>query len=253
MQVGSLFSGIGGIDLAVRWMGWETRWFSEIDPFCIQILHKHWPDVPNLGDIRNIHNPPYVDILAGGFPCQDISNNRKREGLAGENSGLWYEYLRIINEIHPNYVLIENVDGLRSRGLGVVLGGLADSRYTAEWRVFPAWPFGAEHRRARIWIVAYPESERMERVWPEGIKIPQSLDRTVLPLRNSDGQWEVEPDIRRAPNGLSRGVDAARVKALGNAAVPQCAYYVLQQIDRHRKSRLYGELESTGIGIRSAP
>lgn len=157
MRVGSLFSGIGGFDLAAQWMGWSTAWVSEIDPFACAVLAKHFPDAPNHGDITAIDftTVEHVDMLVGGFPCQDISNAGKREGITGERSGLWKEYARAIRELRPRYVVVENVAALKSRGLDVVLGDLAQLGYDAEWCVFGADDVGAPHRRDRLWILAY--------------------------------------------------------------------------------------------------
>ena len=157
MRVGSLFSGIGGFDLAAEWMGWTTAWVSEIDPFACSVLAHHFPDAPNHGDITTIDFTTVepIDILVGGFPCQDISNAGKREGITGERSGLWKEYARAIRELRPRYVVVENVAALKSRGLDVVLGDLAQLGYDAEWRVFGADDVGAPHRRNRLWILAY--------------------------------------------------------------------------------------------------
>ncbi len=156
MRVGSLFSGIGGFDLAAEWIGWSTAWFSEIDPFACAVLAHHWPDVPNLGDITAVDFTTVepIDVLVGGFPCQDISNAGKREGITGARSSLWKEYARAIRELRPRYVVVENVAALKSRGLDVVLGDLADLGYDAEWCVFGADDVGAPHQRHRIWIVA---------------------------------------------------------------------------------------------------
>ena len=161
MRIGSLFSGIGGFDLAAEWMGWSTAWVSEIDPFACSVLAHHFPDAPNHGDITTIDFTTVepVDILVGGFPCQDISNAGKREGITGERSGLWKEYARAIRELRPRYVVVENVAALKSRGLDVVLGDLASLGYDAEWRVFGADDVGAPHRRDRLWILAYREWE----------------------------------------------------------------------------------------------
>lgn len=158
LRVGSLFSGIGGIDLGLERAGMETRWFSEIDPYASRVLAKHWPAVPNLGDITKIDFTTVepVDVLAGGFPCQDISRAGAKEGIGGKRSGLWFEYLRAIGDIRPRYVLVENVSDLLTRGLGAVLGSLAEIGYDAEWDCIPASAIGAPHIRDRLWLVAYP-------------------------------------------------------------------------------------------------
>ncbi len=159
LTFGSLFAGIGGFDLAARWMGWDHRWVSEIDPYACRVLQKNFPDVPNLGDITQLKNPPPVDVLAGGFPCQDISVAGKGAGITGERSGLWKEYARIIGEISPRYIVIENSPMLRSRGMEVILHDLDALGYDAEWHCIPAYAVGAPHSRDRIWIIAYRHGE----------------------------------------------------------------------------------------------
>jgi DNA (cytosine-5)-methyltransferase 1 len=164
MRVGSLFAGIGGFDLAARWMGWETAWFSEIDPYASAVVAKHWPGVPNHGDITQIDFTQVepVDLLCGGFPCQDISNAGKRAGIDGERSGLWGEYARAIGELRPRYVVVENVAALLGRGLERILGDLAALGYDAEWKVFSAADVDAPHLRERLWITAYADGQQHE-------------------------------------------------------------------------------------------
>jgi DNA (cytosine-5)-methyltransferase 1 len=161
MKILDLFSGIGGFSLGLERAGMQTIAFCEVDPACRQVLKKHWPDVPIFEDVKtltakDIHDT--VDVICGGFPCQDISLAGKGAGLAGERSGLWYEYRRLIEEIRPRYVIIENVAALRSRGLDAVLSGLTEIGYDAEWHCIPASAVGAPHQRDRIWIVGYPNN-----------------------------------------------------------------------------------------------
>ena len=162
MNHGSLFSGIGGFDLGFERAGIRTLWQVEIDPYCRRVLAKNFPGSERFSDIRECgaHNLAPVDILSGGFPCQDISNAGKRAGIDGERSGLWSEYARIIRELRPRYVVVENVAALLGRGMGRVLGDLAALGYDAEWQSIRASDVGAPHRRERIWIVAYPHSQR---------------------------------------------------------------------------------------------
>lgn len=157
MKVGSLFAGIGGFDLAARWVGWDTVWYSEIDPYASAVMKKQFPRATNHGDITKIDGRTIepVDLLCGGFPCQDISLAGKGAGLTGERSGLWVHFARLIQEIAPRWVVIENVSALRSRGLDQVLGRLAALGYDAEWHCIPAAYVGAPHRRDRIWITAW--------------------------------------------------------------------------------------------------
>lgn len=155
MTLGSLFSGIGGFDLGFERAGYEIKFQVEIDEYCQRVLARHWPDVQRFGDIRTIERLPNVDVLCGGFPCQDISHAGKREGIDGERSGLWSEFVRIIRLVRPRYVVVENVSALLVRGMGRVLGDLSASGYDAEWDCIPACAVGAPHRRDRVWIVAY--------------------------------------------------------------------------------------------------
>lgn len=160
MRVGSLFTGIGGFDLAAEWQGWSIAWQSEIDPYCTELLKERFPGVPNLGDITAIDwaKVERPDIMTGGFPCQDISYAGKGAGLAGARSGLWYEYARAVRSVGPRYVVVENVRALFTRGFDAVLGTLADLGYDAEWSMYGAADVGAPHRRHRVWILAYRNS-----------------------------------------------------------------------------------------------
>jgi DNA-cytosine methyltransferase len=166
MNVGSLFAGIGGFDLGFERAGYDIRWQVEIDPWARAVLAKHWPHVHRHDDISTAgaHNLETVDVLCGGFPCQDISLAGKGAGIAdGTRSGLWSEYARLIRELRPRYVVVENVAALLARGLGRVVGDLAACGYDAEWDCIPAAAVGAPHRRDRLWLVAY--SSRREQGW----------------------------------------------------------------------------------------
>lgn len=160
-----LFAGIGGFSLGLeRTGGFETVAFCEIEPFPQKVLRKHWPEVPLYDDVRTLTAERLaadgiaVDVITGGFPCQDISTAGKGAGLAGERSGLFYEIARLIGELGPLFVILENVSALLGRGLADVLGTLATLGYDAEWHCIPASHVGAPHRRDRIWIIAYPSS-----------------------------------------------------------------------------------------------
>src|SRR5688572_22943668 len=161
LKVLSLFAGIGGFDLGLeRTGGFQTVAFCEIDPFCRRVLAKHWPEVPCYEDVRTLTGARLaadgiaVDVIAGGFPCQDISFAGKRAGLEGARSGLWGEYRRLIGEVRPRFVIVENVPGLLSLGMGAVLGDLSALGYDAVWDCVPASAVGAPHQRDRVWIVA---------------------------------------------------------------------------------------------------
>jgi len=161
LNVIDIFSGIGGFSIGLEAAGLQTVAFCEINPFCRKILTKHWPSVPIFTDITAIHKEDLkallrIDLIAGGFPCQDISVAGKGGGIKAKRSGLWKEFARLINEIRPKYAIIENVANLRSQGLISVLQDLWAIGYDAEWHCIPASAFGAPHRRDRIWIIAYP-------------------------------------------------------------------------------------------------
>lgn len=161
LNVLDIFSGIGGFSVGLGAAGLQTVAFCEINPFCQKILKKHWSSVPIFPDITTIHKEdlkalPLIDVIAGGFPCQDISVAGKQKGITAKRSGLWKEFVRLINEIRPKYAIIENVANLRSTGLISVLQDLWEIGYNAEWHCIPASAFGAPHRRDRIWIIAYP-------------------------------------------------------------------------------------------------
>jgi len=164
MTHGSLFSGIGGIDLGFEWAGIETKWQVEIDEYCQKLLSIRFPHTKKFTDVRKVgsHNLEQVDIISGGFPCQDISIAGKGVGIEGERSGLWTELHRVIGELRPRFAFIENVPMLTIRGGGRVIADLAEIGYDAEWQIVGADDVGAWHRRKRIWIVAYPRCEHGE-------------------------------------------------------------------------------------------
>lgn len=164
LRVLDLFSGIGGFSLGLeRTGGFETVAFCEIEPFPRRALAKHWPEVPCYDDVRTLSADRLradgiaVDVICGGFPCQDISRAGNQAGITGERSGLWFEYARIVGELRPSYVIVENVSTLLHRGLDAVLGSLAALGYDADWDCIPASYVGAPHIRDRIWVVAYPQ------------------------------------------------------------------------------------------------
>lgn len=226
LTVGSLFSGIGGIDLGLTRAGMSVQWMVEKDEYARKVLRKHWPETRIYEDVRYIKGPGHdghweecdeclspVDVLAGGFPCQDISVAGKGKGIKeGTRSGLWFEYARLIRELRPKYVLVENVPALRSRGLDRVLGDLAESGYDAEWQCLPASAFGAPHRRDRLFIVAYPKRElvrvesgrgsgqdRPDTVFPSGDGVAGHVaDAPGFTERESTAETNSESDCREA-------------------------------------------------------
>lgn len=167
IKIGSLFAGIGGFELGIERgiPNTETIWQVEKEPYCQRILAKHWPDAKIYNDVRNItkENVEPVDILIGGFPCQSISVAGKQEGLANENkSGLWWEFHRIISELRPRIVVMENVPNIVRVGGRDVVGSLTEIGYDCEWTVISASQFGAPHLRKRWFCVAYPNDDRIQ-------------------------------------------------------------------------------------------
>lgn len=158
MRFGSLFSGVGGFDLGLERAGMSCAWQVEADPRCLQLLARRWPEVMRYDDVRTVGpDLAAVDLVCGGFPCQDLSVAGKRAGLDGERSGLWFEFRRIIECAAPRWVLIENVPGLLSsnegRDFGVLLTGLVELGYGVAWRILDAQFAGLAQRRDRVFIV----------------------------------------------------------------------------------------------------
>lgn len=160
MTFGSLFAGIGGMDLGLDRAGMVCRWQVEIDPFCRTILEKHWPGVPKYGDIRQLSGSELetVDLICGGYPCQPFSQAGKRGG-AEDPRHLWPEFARLLRILGPRWVLLENVSGHLSLGFGEVLRDLAGLGYDAEWTCLRASDFGASHLRKRVFVVAHSNRE----------------------------------------------------------------------------------------------
>ena len=142
MKVLDIFSGIGGFSLGLERAGMETVAFCEIDPHCRKVLENHWPGAPMFTDVKEIKGKDFkdIDVICGGFPCQDISVAGLKKGIKGERSGLWKEFKRIIKEIKPRYALIENVANLRSNGLTEVIKDLWSVGYDCEWHIISARP-----------------------------------------------------------------------------------------------------------------
>lgn len=236
LTVGSLFSGIGGIDLGLERAGMSVKWHSEIDPFACRVLKKYWPAVPNLGDIKTVkwEEIPYVDVIAGGYPCQPFSTAGKRQG-EDDPRHLWPHFRDAISVLRPRYALLENVRGHLSLGGTTVIGDLAAIGYDTEWRVVSAASVGANHQRERLIIVGYPEGSDGRESQPYGLgsifgqaaesREPSGTTRTV-----SDW-WETEPVVGRVADGIPNRVD--RLRGLGNAVVPQVAEVVGRLIMEH--------------------
>jgi DNA (cytosine-5)-methyltransferase 1 len=219
LRVLDLFSGIGGFSLGLeRTGGFETVAFCEIEEFPRRVLAKHWPNTPCYRDVRELTAERLttdgiaVDVICGGFPCQDISLAGTGAGLGGARSGLWSEFARLIREIGPRFVLLENVAALLGRGLAQVLRDLAAVGYDAEWHCIRAAAVGAHHERDRVWLVAHPRQTGLEAARP----ILAAIGDSQFPF----AEWrDIEALGLRAGNGIPNRVD--RVGALGNAVVPQ--------------------------------
>jgi DNA (cytosine-5)-methyltransferase 1 len=155
--VGSLFTGIGGLDLGFEWAGFDVMWQCESDPYCRRVLAHHWPDVICYDDVATMPNDVRpVDVVTGGFPCQPVSLAGLRRG-ANDDRWLWPEMARIVRLLRPRIVVVENVPGIFVRGLGDVLGQLAACGYDTEWDCIPAASVGAPHLRYRVFVVAYAD------------------------------------------------------------------------------------------------
>ena len=277
-----LFAGIGGFSLGLeRTGGFRTVAFCEIDKKAQRVLNKHWPDTPIFDDVSALTKDLLdetvgvpVHVITGGFPCQDLSTAGRGAGLEGERSSLWFQLLRLIDEIRPRYAIIENVSALRSRGLEVVLQGINAVGYRAEWHCIPASFLGAHHQRDRIWIVAYPDSSLEQgdglpsgvhaqnaRAWVGGSETVSLADTQRIGLSGSGeleqpsypaplvdwkavesfygrvGQiWGAEPDVGRVAHGIPNRVD--RLKQLGNAVVPQIPQLLGEAILDWEKARV---------------
>lgn len=268
LNVLDIFSGIGGFSLGLEAAGMQTVAFCEINPFCQKTLKNHWQSVPVFPDVTVLHKEdlkslPQIDIIAGGFPCQDISIAGKKKGITAKRSGLWKEYKRLINEIRPKYAIIENVANLRSYGLVNVLQDLWEIGYNAEWHCIPASTFGALHRRDRIWIithstcnrsnVSYTNSERLQGHRGFEEISPICSQEQVSMYHSSKGikQWGEEPlevprlkDERLNPDWVEwlmgypiswtdGGSRMQRLMALGNSVVPLIPEFLGQSITYH--------------------
>lgn len=249
LKVLDLFSGIlvGGFSLGLeRTGGFETVAFCEIEPFPRKVLAKHWPKVPQYEDVRTLTAERLaadgiaVDVITGGFPCQDISVAGKQAGIGeGTRSGLWSECLRLVSEIRPEYAIFENVSNLLSGPTGNpgawfsrVLSDLASVGYDAEWENIPASAVGAPHRRERVWIVAYsdkkrgplPFFDRFNALQGSGVEPKKRRQNRIcfeVGAASSAvfGRWLDKPK----PDGMADGVSdwPHRLAACGNAVVPQ--------------------------------
>lgn len=214
LKVLDLFSGIGGFSLGLeRTGGFETVAFCEIDPFCQKVLKKHWPDVPIYDDVRTLNYDGPVDVITGGFPCQNLSALGDRTGLAGPKSGLWTDTAKRISEIQPRYALLENVPELLGNGLADVLGDLSRLGYNAWYGILPMALFGAPHLRERVWVLAWNTNSFDVRTFIE------ILRRKITAARGDCWEkFKTQSSVDRAADGIPNRVD--RNHALGNTVYP---------------------------------
>ncbi len=188
MKALSLFSGIGGLDLAAGIAGIETVALCEIEPYAVAILKKRYPSVPIYNDVRELDGSDFfgkIDVIHGGFPCQDLSVAGKQAGLAGERSGLWYEMLRIIGEVRPCYILAENVRGAVNLALDTVYSNLVNQGYKVYPYVIPASAVGAPHQRERLFVVGVRED--IYRQYTEAMENPGCELRQGSEFSRADG------------------------------------------------------------------
>jgi len=236
---GSLFSGIGGFDLAAQWMGWNNIFQVEKDDWCRKVLAKNFPKTERFADIKDFTGHEYtnrIDVISGGFPCQPFSVAGQRKGK-DDDRYLWEEMLRVIKTIKPTYVVGENVAGIINMALDTVLSDLEELGYSTEAFVIPACAIGAAHRRDRVWVIAYNVQQQCYG-WPDwyggGKREQVEVISNVWRRRGEkNGMWNVEPSICRSVDGLPERLDknlTKRIQGLGNAIVPQIAYEIFSAI-----------------------
>lgn len=233
LTFGSLFSGIGGLDLGLERAGMRCEWQVEIDDYAQKVLAKHWPDVARFRDVRECgkRNLAPVDLIAGGFPCQDISDAGKQAGIDGERSGLWAEFYRIICELRPRYVVVENVAALLHRGMGRVLGDLAAGGYDAEWQIISAESVGAPHLRERVFIVAYSA-----RTHGRGADT------------RSDRKRHQEVSVGSIRNASNPHSDRCRIRALQHQPGAECETSAIIGNDGPQRIAPYADFQSLEVG-----
>jgi len=251
MTHGSLFSGIGGFDLAAQWMGWKNAFHVERDPFCRQVLNHHFPESQSFDDVKTFDATPFrgrVSIISGGFPCQPFSAAGKRAGTSDDRY-LWPEMFRVIREARPTYVVAENVRGLLSWNEGLVLDTVCADLESEGYEVCPvvlpaASVQNAPHRRDRVWIVASNTNREMlehrDRERTPGR--PTNSSKRTEPL-DGPRSWKGFPTfapVCGGDDGLPKRLDGITfskwrresIKAYGNAIVPQVALQIFRAIER---------------------
>jgi DNA (cytosine-5)-methyltransferase 1 len=255
VKVLDTFSGIGGIarGFEMSGCGYENVGFCEIEPYPRQILQKHWPGSWIHDDIRTLKGTTVrqrcgsIDVITGGFPCQDISTAGKAAGIGTQEeptgrSGLFWELLRLVREVRPRWILFENVSNLRTKGADAILAAMEPEGYTCWPFVAGAWSVGARHKRDRVWIVGV-RTEDLDNAERSGRTISAAEVKTkpnsngtedgLLVTSGLDGlsiNWSIEPAVGRVADGVPNQLD--RIKSLGNAVVPQCVVPFARMIKR---------------------
>ena len=242
----ALFAGAGGGILGGQLLGWRTVCAVEIDPFCREVLLRRQMDgcipcFPVWDDVRTFDGRPWrgkVDIVSGGFPCQDISCAGKGAGIEGARSGLWFEMARVVREIRPQFVFVENSAMLTARGLGRVLSDLASMGFDARWGVFSACSIGAPHSRERLFCVAYPIGIRHQRGFPFGT--PKMF--STYGIRNQNSSWYSigrQPPTKSLMDGKTNGMAFRndQLKAIGNGQVPPVAALAWEILAGYRPAK----------------
>ena len=241
LTVGSLFSGIGGIDLGLERAGHKVIWQSEIDPYACKVLQKHWPKVTNHGDIKKIDwaTVERPDIICGGYPCQPFSTAGKRQG-ANDPRHLWPWVRQAISEVRPRYAMLENVRGHLSLGGVQVVGELAKIGYDAEWRIISAAGVGAPHRRDRIIIVAYPNSAPRQQQRKRQVS-KSNTQRRSKDVADTNGERLEAQRAKQQTTGLGRGsktvanTDSEGLNSNGQPVRQATTYPVFSSRDTHTR------------------
>lgn len=242
---GSLFSGIGGLDLGLERSGMECKWQVEIDDYATRVLERHWPAVRRLRDVHDVSRSTVeaVDAICGGFPCQPVSSAGKRKAQS-DSRWLWPVFASVVDELRPRIAIVENVPGLLESSAGAeVVTDLAALGYDAEWGVFPASAFGAPHKRYRVFILAYPNGHGFPKGDVSSCIIGESPPKTSSswcgkqqkPQRGFSGRvWRMpDPGFFGMDDGAANKVD--RLRVIGNAVVPQVAQWIGEQIMKSGK------------------
>ncbi len=225
----ALFAGAGGGILGGRLLGWRTICAVEWDPYAASVLLRRQDDgilepFPVWDDVRTFDGKPWrglVDVVSGGFPCQDISVAGGGAGIDGERSGLWSEMARVVGEVRPKFVFVENSPAIIRRGLGRVLGDLSSMGYDSRWCCLSAAEVGAPHRRDRFWLVATDTDgqRKLQQSEPKQESRRRPSDRGQ---QTGDGRWwSSESGVRRVAHGVADRMD--RLRTLGNGQVPEVA------------------------------